>query len=137
MTSHQRQRVKWISLITVILMGGSLFIFSALRQSMMYFMAPTEILTENPSRPVRLGGMVEKGSIIKDPATMTIHFRVTDFKSTVAASFTGLAPDLFKEGQGVVADGRWDGHVFQAEKLLAKHDENYMPIELADRLAKQ
>ncbi|AIK97143.1 cytochrome c maturation protein CcmE [Candidatus Odyssella acanthamoebae] len=136
MTSQQKQRLKWAAVVTLILVGSAIFIFSALQQSLMYFMTPTEILEKDPTAVVRLGGMVEQGSIKKESATMTVNFRVTDFKSTVSATFTGITPDLFKEGQGVVADGRWNGHIFTAEKLLAKHDENYMPIELSDRLGK-
>ncbi len=136
MTLHQVQRLKWAALITLILMGGAIFIFSALQQSLMYFMTPTEILGKNPTTAIRLGGMVEQGSLKKEPTTMTVTFQVTDFNSTIPVTFTGITPDLFKEGQGVVADGRWDGHLFLAEKLLAKHDENYMPIQLSDRLGK-
>jgi cytochrome c-type biogenesis protein CcmE len=136
MTSQQKQRLKWAMIVAVILVGGTIFIFSALQQSMMYFMTPTEILEKQPATMVRLGGMVEAGSLTKDPATMTVNFRVTDFNRTIDACFTGLTPDLFKEGQGVVADGYWNGKIFKAGKLLAKHDENYMPINLSDRIAK-
>jgi cytochrome c-type biogenesis protein CcmE len=134
MTLQQRQRLKWAAVVTLILVGSAVFIFSALQQSLMYFMTPTEILEKNPTAAIRLGGMVEEGSIQKESTTMTVNFRVTDFTSTVPATFTGITPDLFKEGQGVVADGRWNGHIFIAEKLLAKHDENYMPIEIPNRL---
>ncbi|MBW8309513.1 MAG: cytochrome c maturation protein CcmE [Candidatus Paracaedibacteraceae bacterium] len=136
MTSQQTQRLKWAALVTLIVMGGAIFIFSALQQSLMYFMTPTEIVEKNPTSVLRLGGVVEQGSIKKEPTTMTVTFRVTDFNSTVLVNFIGITPDLFKEGQGVVADGRWDGRIFIAEKLLAKHDENYMPIQLSDRLNK-
>lgn len=135
MTLQQKQRLKWALIVAVISIGGVIFIFSALQQSMMYFMTPTEILEKQPTTRIRLGGMVETGSLVKKPTTMTINFRVTDFNQAIEARFTGLTPDLFKEGQGVVADGHWDGKVFKADKLLAKHDENYMPINLSDRIA--
>lgn len=136
MTKHQHQRLKWLILIAIILIGGVIFIFSALQQSMMYFMTPTEIVSTNPQKMVRLGGMVAIGSIGKDPKTMNVKFKVTDFNQTINVSYTGITPDLFKENQGVVADGKWDGTIFRAEKLLAKHDENYMPIQVTNRLKK-
>jgi cytochrome c-type biogenesis protein CcmE len=84
-----------------------------------------------PEKAIRLGGMVVKGSLKRASDGVTIHFDVTDGKATVPARFTGIAPDLFREGSGVVAEGSFDSNgTFEATNLLAKHDERYMPREL-------
>jgi cytochrome c-type biogenesis protein CcmE len=127
MTPHQKNRLVWFSLTALAILGGVIFIFSALNQSMMYFVNPTELLTKSTNTPLRLGGMVEKGSIQRTTQDMKINFNVTDFTTTIPVVYHGITPDLFQEGQGVVADGTWDGSVFIATKILAKHDENYMP----------
>lgn len=127
MTPHQKNRFVWFSLTALALLGAVIFIFSALNQSMMYFVNPTELLTKSINTPLRLGGMVEKGSIKRTTQDMKINFNVTDFTTTIPVVYHGITPDLFQEGQGVVADGTWDGSVFIATKILAKHDENYMP----------
>ncbi len=131
MTQNQKKRLIWLSLVATAIMGGTLFIFSALNQSMMYFVNPTELLTKPIGTTLRLGGMVEKGSIQRTTQDMKIKFTVTDFTTTIPIVYRGITPDLFQEGQGVVVDGTWDGTVFVATKILAKHDENYMPPTLA------
>lgn len=127
MTKQQKNRLVWLGLVALAILGGSVFIFSALSQSMMYFVNPTELLEKPYETSLRLGGMVEKGSILRKTQNMKINFKVTDFTTTVPVVYHGITPDLFQEGQGVVADGTWDGTVFVATKILAKHDENYMP----------
>lgn len=127
MTPHQKNRFIWFSLTALAFLGAAIFIFSALNQSMMYFVNPTELLTKSTNTPLRLGGMVERGSIKRTTQDMKINFSVTDFTTTIPVVYHGITPDLFQEGQGVVADGTWDGSVFIATKILAKHDENYMP----------
>ncbi len=127
MTKQQKNRLVWLGLVALAILGGSVFIFSALSQSMMYFVNPTELLEKPYETSLRLGGMVEKGSILRKTQNMQINFNVTDFTTTVPVVYHGITPDLFQEGQGVVADGTWDGTVFVATKILAKHDENYMP----------
>lgn len=127
MTKQQKNRLVWLGLVALAILGGSVFIFSALSQSMMYFVNPTELLEKPYETSLRLGGMVEKGSILRRTQNMQINFNVTDFTTTVPVVYHGITPDLFQEGQGVVADGTWDGTVFVATKILAKHDENYMP----------
>jgi len=87
-----------------------------------------------PDKRFRLGGMVEKGSVQKTPGSLDIHFLVTDFKHTVPVSYSGILPDLFREGQGVVAHGRMRNGTFVADEILAKHDEKYMPPEVAKSL---
>ena len=112
-------------------------VLSALEDSIVFFYSPTE-LTEKKiadGRHVRIGGLVEDGSIKKAEGAITL-FRVTDLTSTVAVSYKGLLPDLFREGQGVVAEGKLKDGVFMATDVLAKHDENYMPPEVAEALKK-
>lgn len=110
----------------------------ALKDNVSYFRTPTDIVAGNyPERGsghgLRLGGMVEKGSVKRDGTIIT--FRVTDFANTIPVRYQGIVPDLFREGQGVVADGKigTDG-VFVAETILAKHDEKYMPPQLSKAL---
>jgi cytochrome c-type biogenesis protein CcmE len=110
----------------------------ALRNNISYFRTPTDIATGHcpecaAGRGFRLGGLVEKGSLQKQGDRIT--FRVTDLKNTLTVAYTGVPPDLFREGQGVVAEGRMNsGGVFEAQTLLAKHDEKYMPPEVAKEL---
>lgn len=106
----------------------------ALKDNVSYFRTPTEVATgtypeKSSGRALRLGGMVEKDSVKHDGAVVT--FRVTDFTNTLPVHYEGIVPDLFREGQGVIAEGRMgaDG-VFMADTILAKHDEKYMPPEL-------
>jgi cytochrome c-type biogenesis protein CcmE len=104
-----------------------------------FFFTPTQIATnEAPhDRAFRMGGLVEAGSVQREKDGLTVHFRVTDTAKTIPVVYTGILPDLFREGKGVVAQGRLgsDG-VFKASEVLAKHDENYMPPEAADALKK-
>ncbi|HEX7741335.1 MAG TPA: cytochrome c maturation protein CcmE, partial [Sphingobium sp.] len=98
-----------------------------------YFYAPADVRSKGvePGKAIRLGGMVVKGSLKRAPDGVTIRFDVTDGKATVPAVFKGIAPDLFREGSGVVAEGAFDtAGTFVATNLLAKHDERYMPREL-------
>ncbi|HUK03149.1 MAG TPA: cytochrome c maturation protein CcmE [Steroidobacteraceae bacterium] len=107
---------------------------SAFRQNVTFFFNPTEIAAgKAPAQAsFRLGGMVSKGSIVRQPGSLTIHFVVTDFEHDVPVNYTGVLPDLFREGQGVVAHGRLDSRgVFEADEVLAKHDEKYMPPNIS------
>lgn len=108
----------------------------AFEQNVMLFYDPTDISAKTPpaDERFRLGGMVAKGSVRQKAGTLDIEFLVTDFKHTVPVKYTGILPDLFREGQGVVAHGRMQGAVFVADEILAKHDEKYMPPEVADSL---
>lgn len=111
----------------------------ALRQNINLFYDPTQIASgEAPmDARIRAGGMVKQGSVVRSDQDLTVEFQVTDFVSSVTVRYTGILPDLFDEGQGVVAMGRLqaDG-VFVADQVLAKHDENYMPPEVSDALEK-
>ncbi|MEI8395327.1 MAG: cytochrome c maturation protein CcmE [Rhodospirillaceae bacterium] len=111
-------------------------ILTAFQDNLVFFYSPSD-LKERPAgdRAFRLGGLVEKGSVVRQPDGVTVRFTVTDFKATVAVSYRGILPSLFREGQGVVAEGRLrpDG-LFEAREVLAKHDEKYMPPEVTDAL---
>ena len=118
---------------------ASALVLNAFKSNMVFFFSPTQVASnEAPrERSFRIGGLVEQGSIVRDEKTLQVNFVVTDLAKTVPVSYTGLLPDLFREGKGVVAQGKLgpDG-VFHADQVLAKHDENYMPPEAADALAK-
>ena len=118
---------------------ASTLVLNAFQSNLVFFFSPSQVAAnEAPrERSFRVGGLVEEGSIVRDSKTLQVNFVVTDLAKTVPVVFTGLLPDLFREGKGVVAQGKMgaDG-VFHAEQVLAKHDENYMPPEAADALAK-
>jgi cytochrome c-type biogenesis protein CcmE len=108
----------------------------ALSDSIVFFYTPSEIAGKNvqPGQRFRLGGLVEQGSVVRGEGT-TVSFVVTDTIKTMPVSYTGQLPDLFREGQGVVAEGKLDAAgKFIADTVLAKHDENYMPKDVADKL---
>lgn len=126
--------------LTLVLLGLSAmaaaawFVLSAFQKNLVFFFTPSQVQSgEAPSqRSFRVGGMVEKGSLQRLPDGITYRFVVTDMVQKVTVQYKGLLPDLFKEGKGVVAQGRLGGdHSFVAEEVLAKHDENYMPPEAA------
>ncbi|WP_188055644.1 MULTISPECIES: cytochrome c maturation protein CcmE [unclassified Sphingosinithalassobacter] len=132
---HQRLVLGLLALCAV--GGASGLALSALRDEAAFFYAPADVAAKAPptDRAVRLGGMVEDGSIERQSDGVSIRFVVTDGVAQVPVAFTGVAPDLFREGSGVVAEGRFlaDGS-FAADNLLAKHDERYMPPELAGKM---
>ncbi len=113
-------------------------VLSALRDNLVFFYSPTELHAKNPgTRLVRIGGLVEAGTVKHVDDGRTIDFKVTDGSQDVAVQYVGILPDLFREGQGVVIEGNLasDG-TFRAAEVLAKHDENYMPKEVVDALKK-
>ncbi|MEJ7926502.1 cytochrome c maturation protein CcmE [Sphingobium sp. AN641] len=129
----KHQRLALVLAALVALIGAGLLAASALRDEAAYFYAPGDVKAKGveAGRAIRLGGMVVKGSIRRAADGVTIGFDVTDGKAAVPARFSGIAPDLFKEGSGVVAEGAFDRTgTFVATNLLAKHDERYMPREL-------
>ena len=105
-------------------------VLNAFQSNLVFFFSPTQVLANEAPRgkAFRIGGMVETGSVKRENDGLTVHFRVTDTAQTIPVTYTGILPDLFKEGKGVVAQGKLlpDGG-FQATEVLAKHDENYMP----------
>jgi len=136
----KHQRLVLVIIALVALIGAGLLAAWALRNQASYYYVPSELLAADPppDRPGRLGGMVEAGSLATAADGVTVNFVVGDGKARVPVTYRGILPDLFVEGSGVVADGylQADG-TFRAESLLAKHDENYMPRELADLDAAQ
>lgn len=130
---HQRLLLAVIAVCALI--GAGLIAAAALREEASYFYTPSTLASANvaPGKAIRLGGMVQKGSIVRAADGVSIIFTVQDKDKTQKVAYRGITPDLFVEGSGVVADGRLgpDG-IFVADSLLAKHDENYVPKELAD-----
>ena len=133
-----KPRHKRIALIVAglaVLAIAATLVLNAFRSNLVFFFTPTQVAAhEAPQgRNFRIGGLVEKGSVKRQPDGVTVRFVVTDTAKSVPVMFTGILPDLFKEGKGVVAQGKLgaDG-VFAASEVLAKHDENYMPPEAAD-----
>ena len=126
------RRFAWIVGGLAVLGVAAAFVLNAFQSNLVFFFTPTQVAArEAPQgRPFRIGGLVVAGSLARDPDSLTVRFRVTDTARTIPVSYTGLLPDLFKEGKGVVAQGTLgpDG-VFRASEVLAKHDENYMPPE--------
>lgn len=130
---HQRLLLAIVALVALI--GAGFIAAAALREEASYFYTPTTLAKAQvaPGKAIRLGGMVQKGSIVRAKDGVSISFTVKDKDQTQKVAYRGITPDLFVEGSGVVADGRLRGDgVFVAESLLAKHDENYVPKELAD-----
>ena len=131
----KHQRLVLLSLALLALVGAALLAAWALRNQASYFYVPSDMVGDPPApgQAVRLGGMVEEGSLETQADGVTVDFVVGDGKARVPVVFSGILPDLFVEGSGVVADGSMqaDG-TFRAEELLAKHDEKYMPRELED-----
>lgn len=130
---------KLILIAVVVLALGAVaaLVLNAFRSNLVFFFSPTQVVNgEAPrERAFRIGGLVESGSLRREADGVTAHFRVTDTAQTIPVTYKGLLPDLFKEGKGVVAEGRLNSSgVFVAEQVLAKHDENYMPPEAASAL---
>lgn len=131
----KHQRLVLAAVAVVALVGAGLIAASALREEASYFYTPTTLASSNvePGKAIRLGGMVQKGSITRGGDGVSITFMVQDQGRSQKVAYRGITPDLFVEGSGVVADGRLrPDKVFVADSLLAKHDENYVPKELAD-----
>ena len=134
----QQRLVLALVALAVLAVAGVVAMF-ALQDTAAYFRAPADLAADRPApgESFRLGGLVKPGSVDRSADGLTMHFTVTDMKAETPVSYRGLTPDLFREGQGVIATGSFDGAgTFQAEQLLAKHDENYMPPEVAKALEK-
>ncbi len=137
-----KPRQKRLAMVAVGLVGlgiAATLVLRAFNSNLVFFFSPTQVVAkEAPTEgSFRLGGLVEQGSLKREDDGLTVHFVVTDTAVTIPVTYTGILPDLFREGEGVVAQGRLgpDG-VFRADEVLAKHDEKYMPPEVADALAK-
>jgi cytochrome c-type biogenesis protein CcmE len=138
----RKKRRMWIILLCAIGIGSATALtLTAFQDNLVFFRSPSDIANERPGpeRAFRLGGLVEQGSVQREPPVAgqrpVVHFRVTDGANAVRVTFAGVLPDLFREGQGVVTLGKLgpDG-VFRASEVLARHDETYMPPEVADAL---
>ena len=136
MTARQR-RLYWVLGIIAGVGLAAALALRAFQQNVMYYYDPTRIAAGEvlPGQRFRLGGMVEKGSLRRTPGSLEISFVVTDFRHSVPVHYDKVTPDLFREGAGVVAHGRLDASgIFMADEVLAKHDEKYMPPEVARSL---
>jgi cytochrome c-type biogenesis protein CcmE len=138
MSPRQKRMALVFGIIAGVSVAGALAL-NAFRQNVTFFFDPTQVASGEVTsgERFRLGGMVTKGSVQRAPGSLEVHFVVTDFKHDVPVSYTGVLPDLFREGQGVVAHGRMTGNTFVADEVLAKHDEKYMPPEVARSLKKR
>ena len=135
----KHKRLSFVVVGMGLLTVAVILILFALNDSVVFFYSPSDLVEQSvpPDRRFRLGGLVEENSVTQGEDGVTTKFRVTDLSHTIAVSFRGLLPDLFREGQGVVAEGQLDSAgVFVASEVLAKHDENYMPPEVAEALRK-
>lgn len=134
--TRKQKRLAVIGSMGVVLIAAVLLVMTALRDRIVFFYTPTEILVEGkapPGQRIRLGGLVQEGSLERDG--QYVRFAVTDTDKHVPVTYTGILPDLFREGQGVVTEGAMSPEgVFAADTVLAKHDENYIPKEVADAL---
>ena len=133
------KRLSFVGLGVLILSAAGGLILFAFKDNIVFFLSPTEITEKflknkiTAQQRLRVGGLVEKGSVTKGVIN---RFKVTDLNKSILVEFKGLLPDLFREGQGIVAEGRYDNAVFIASEVLAKHDETYMPPEVAEALKK-
>ena len=135
----RKQRLFLILLMLAGLGLAATFALQAFNENLMYFFSTSDVANgKAPNNAVfRLGGMVVKGSVERPNADLLVRFKLSDFEKEVTVEYSGILPDLFREGQGIVAKGQLDGRgVFVAEEVLAKHDENYMPPEVAGSLKK-
>jgi cytochrome c-type biogenesis protein CcmE len=130
----KNQRLVLVSAALVAVLIAVLLAMWGLRTRASYYLTPADLAAGKAveGQAMRLGGMVEKGSVRHDPDGITIRFVVTDGKATTPVVFRGIVPDLFREGSGAVAEGRLQGGTFVADQILAKHDERYMPPELGN-----
>ena len=136
--TRKRRRLVLIAAGMLALSAAVALVLIAFEDNLVFFYSPSDLLAEKvpEGRALRLGGLVEDDSVKRLADGLTVEFRVTDLANTVPVTYRGILPDLFREGQGVIAEGRFgsDG-VFVADEVLAKHDENYMPPEVADALS--
>ena len=135
---RKHKRLSFVALGMLLLASAVALVLTAISENIVYFRSPTEMLEMEfpPGRRLRIGGLVEEGSMVKADGAVVVKFRVTDLANAIPVTYEGLLPDLFREGQGVVAEGYLKNGVFAADEVLAKHDENYMPPEAAEALKK-
>lgn len=135
-TNPRRKRLAIVALSGAVLAVALWLVASALRDNIVLFFTPSEVTAEHKSaNRLRIGGLVETGSI--SISGTTAQFVITDETDRLTVIYDGALPDLFRDGQGVITEGRFDADIFIADTVLAKHDENYMPREIADSLKEQ
>jgi len=131
---RKQRRLIFVSVGLAALGLAAALILLAFDENLVFFFSPTDLQSREfaADQRLRIGGLVEEGSMVRDG--LKISFNITDLSNKVAVTYSGLLPDLFEEGQGVVAEGHMRDGTFEAREILAKHDENYMPSEVADAL---
>ena len=137
MTPKRKKRLILVSLIVGGVTLAVSFMLMALQENINHFYSPSQVAADEApvGHTFRLGGLVEEGSLTREDDGLTVHFVVTDTAQDIPVVFTGILPDLFREGQGIIALGKLErGGVFRADEVLAKHDENYMAPEVADAI---
>ena len=140
MKPARKQRLILIILVLVGVAAATGFALKSFNENLMYFFSTSDVIAGKAPKDTlfRLGGMVVKGSVVRPNDGMTVSFKLTDFEKEVTVEYTGILPDLFREGQGIVAHGKLnDKGIFIAEEVLAKHDENYMPPDVKNSLKNQ
>lgn len=136
----RRQRMLVVGLVVAGVAAAVGLSLRAFQENLLYFYTPTQALAGEPpaGKRFRLGGLVEEGSVRRESGSMEVRFQVRDNQQEMTVAYSGVLPDLFRDGQGVIAMGHLEpGGVFRADEVLAKHDENYMPPEVAESLAAQ
>lgn len=131
--TRKRRRTLMLAAGGVLLSAATVLATVAFRDSIVFFVPPSELLAQapDPGQRLRVGGMVVEGTVVRGESEV-VRFTVTDHIDEVEVRFAGVLPDLFREGQGIVAEGYWRNGVFEAREVLAKHDEKYMPPSIAD-----
>ena len=137
--SPRHKRIVWVTMAVAGIGIAAVLILTAFEKNLLYFYSTSQVAAgEAPTgRPFRIGGLVTKGSVTRVPDSLTVRFVLTDTVNEITVVYDGILPDLFREGQGIVANGKiGEDGVFVASQVLAKHDENYMPPEVAEALKK-
>ncbi|UZR30928.1 cytochrome c maturation protein CcmE [Methylococcus mesophilus] len=139
MMTPRRRRMMWVALMVAGVCIAAFFALTAFQKNLLYFYTPSQVASGEAPKgyPFRIGGLVVKESVKREPDSLTVRFEVSDGPNAVPVLYTGILPDLFREGQGIIAVGQVDdAGTFRATEVLAKHDENYMPPEVAESLKK-
>ena len=137
--TRKKRRLYTLIGAMVLLSAATGLVIGAFRDNLVFFFSPTEVAEKGieVGQRIRMGGLVEEDSVIRDADGLTVHFRLTDLSHTIMVTYRGILPSLFREGQGVIVQGQLDAPThFIADEVMAKHDENYMPPEVAEALKK-
>ena len=131
--NKRQKRLLWVLVLVLVLIACTVLVVNALRNNMVFFHTPAEVRADKVAvdKYVRVGGLVKPGTMVKHKDSVQIDFDLVDDWDSIPVSYEGLLPDLFGEGQGAVLEGEWNGERFIATRVFAKHDENYMPPEVA------